>query len=284
MIRVSPVRSLGVGLVALIGAGSAVVACGGESAAPTTSGRSTSTTAPARSSIPRWTVQVEARHPHDPTSFTQGLTFTADGRLFESRGLYGQSSVAELSSTDGSVIAARDLDPALFGEGLAAGPSGLVQLTWKEGEVLRWSTDLVASPGWQIDGEGWGVAWEESSKRFVTSDGSATLTFRNPDTFAATDRVEVTRAGAPVRDLNELEVVGDRVWANVWHSDEILRIDPATGMVDGVIDAAALWTDPERSSEMVLNGIAHAPGDPDDRVWLTGKLWPELFEVRMVPE
>jgi glutamine cyclotransferase len=246
---------------------------GGDDPATTTAGSSAS-------GIPALTYEIVSRSPHDTAAFTEGFTFGDDGRLFESLGLEGNSSVREVDPTTGAVLGESRLDPAQFGEGLAVGPDGLVQLTWKDGVAHRWSVDdLTPSGVFDYEGEGWGLTFD--GEEFVQSDGSPTLTRRDATTFEPTATVEVTRGGDPVEEINELEWVDGVIWANVWHSDEILRIDPSTGHVTGVIDASALWEAPERTAEMTLNGIAHRPGDPPNRLWLTGKNWPEMFEVEV---
>lgn len=246
---------------------------GGDNPATTTAGSSAT-------GVQALTYEIVGTHPHDTSAFTEGFTFGGDGRLFESLGLEGNSSVREVDPETGTVIRESRLDPAQFGEGLTVGPDGLVQLTWKDGIAHRWALDDLAAEGtFDYDGEGWGLTFD--GDQFIQSDGSPTLTRRDADTFEATGTVEVTRGGSPVDEINELEWVDGVVWANVWHSDEIMRIDPATGHVTGVIDASALWQDPARSTEMTLNGIAHRPGDPADRLWLTGKNWPEMFEVEV---
>ena len=226
-------------------------------------------------------IEVLSRVPHDPDAFTQGLVFDDDGRLFESVGLLGRSSVREVDVATGDVLREQPLSSDEFGEGLAIGPDGLVQLTWQSGVARRWSTDELDDRGaFAYSGEGWGLAYDGDA--FLQSDGSATITRRDDVTFEEIDRIEVTRDGVPVDELNELEWVDGVLYANVWHSDEIMRVDPTSGVVTGVIDLASLWTAPERTSEMTLNGIAHRQGDDVDRLWVTGKQWPEMFEVKVV--
>lgn len=228
---------------------------------------------------------VVARHPHDTGAFTEGLLFDEDGRLFESVGLEGESALREVDPDRGTIVRDTKLPADQFGEGIALGAGGIVQLTWKNGVAHRWSIDDGDGFGrlgsFRYDGEGWGLT--TAGSEFVQSDGSPTLKFRDGTTFEVTRSVEVTRAGQPVDEVNELESVDGVLYANVWHSDEILRIDPASGRVTGVVDASSLWRDPARTSEMTLNGIAHRPGDPPDRLWLTGKNWPEMFVVDVVP-
>ena len=229
--------------------------------------------------VERLTLAVISRVPHDTEAFTEGFTFSEDGRLFESLGLDGRSSVREIDPATGAVVRESALPSDQFGEGLAIANDELTQLTWKSGVVHRWSLDDLESIGQtSFTGEGWGLTYD--GRRFVQSDGSGTLSLRDPSTFdPPSSTLHVTLGGRAVDELNELEYVDGVIWANVWHSDEILRIDPTTGKVTGVLDASSLWTPPERTSEMTLNGIAHRPGDPPDRLWLTGKNWPEMFEV-----
>jgi glutaminyl-peptide cyclotransferase len=227
----------------------------------------------------RLTVQVLASAPHDRGAFTQGLVWY-EGALYESTGLYGQSTVREVDRTTGEVRRQVPLDPTVFAEGLAQFDSRLIQITWQQGVAFVY--DLATFE--RLDqltytGEGWGLC--NDGTRLVMSDGSSNLTFRDPQTFAAIGTVGVTLDGRPIDRLNELECVGDRVYANIWMTDLIVRIDPSTGRVDAAIDAANLLAPQERFGADVLNGIAY---DPEQDVFLiTGKLWPRLFEVRFIP-
>ncbi len=258
----------------------AVAGCGGTSAAKSVmSGTSTSTsTMPV--AVQHLRVRVTVTHPHDRSSFTEGLAFDDRGHLFESVGEYRRSKVREVEPSTGALVREQPLGASQFGEGLAVHAGVLTQLTWKEGVALRWSTASLSAVGaTRFSGEGWGLAFDGVHDRFIQSDGSSVLTFRDPSTFAVTGTIRVHRAGAPVDQWNELEVVDGSVFANVWHSDDILRIDPSTGRVDAVVDGSTLWVDPARTSEMVLNGIAHRDGDPPGHLWLTGKNWPHTYEV-----
>ena len=227
-------------------------------------------------------VEVLRVLPHRTDAFTQGLVFD-DGELFESTGLVGSSSLARIDLADGSVDAEIAVDPDVFAEGLALFDGRLVQLTWKDEVAFVWdaeSFDLVDR--FDYDGEGWGLCHDGS--RLVMSDGSPDLTFRDPDTFEETGSVRVRRGDDPVEELNELECVGDRVYANVWHTDTIVEIDPSDGSVTAVVDASPLRSrldPPPTDAQAVLNGIAHDPRS--GTFWLTGKLWPQLFEVRIEP-
>lgn len=223
-----------------------------------------------------------ARHPHDPRAFTQGLLWH-DGALYESTGLYGSSSLRRVDLESGEVRAVRYLPDDRFAEGLARVGDELIQLTWRAQEAYRWPLDGFergepARATHRYAGEGWGLCFD--GERLVMSDGSARLTFRDPDDLAPLGSVEVTLAGEPLPRLNELECIGDQVWANVWYDDRIVRIDPDEGRVTGVLDATALLSAEERaglSSEAVLNGIAWRP--ETGTLLLTGKLWPVVVEV-----
>jgi len=180
-------------------------------------------------------------------------------------------------------LASQPLDSKFFAEGLAGWAGGLVQLTWRERSVLRWDTELVAGTAGKIVEDGWGLTSDD--EHLISSDGTATIRFRDPDTLEPVRSVEVRRDGRPVTRINELEYVEGVIWANVWMTDDILRIDPDSGAVTAVVDASALAraTEPRADPDAVLNGIAHRPGDPPNRLWLTGKWWPSIFEVEVVP-
>ncbi len=229
----------------------------------------------------RYRVEVVETHPHDPEAFTQGLTFDDSSVLWEGTGLVGRSQLRRIVPETGEVEVVQNLPESVFGEGLAIGPEGFVQLTWQQRRAYRWSHDARDDLGtFTYDGEGWGLTYDGT--QFIQSDGSATLTFRDPSDFTVVKTLPVTIDGEPLDQLNELEWVDEMVWANVWHSDTIVGIDPASGEVAATVDASGLWADSARTQEMTLNGIAHRPGDPPTRLWLTGKLWPTLFVVDLV--
>lgn len=216
---------------------------------------------------------------HDTEAFTQGLEI-ADGRLFESTGLVGRSSIRELELSTGDVVRQAEVAD-VFAEGLTLVDGTALQLTWRDGVAYRYDADtfdLVDS--YTYDGEGWGLCHD--GEQLAMSDGTATLDFRNPDTFEIVRSVDVTLSGAPVEMLNELECVNGSVWANIWQSSLIVQIDPATGDVVGVLNARTL-TPPsvEGDANAVLNGIAYDP--TNDTFLLTGKLWPSIFRVRIEP-
>jgi glutaminyl-peptide cyclotransferase len=226
----------------------------------------------------RLVVKVLSVRPHDAGAYTQGLLLHG-GSLFESTGLYGRSSLREVAAETGDVKRQVSLPASSFGEGLALVEDRLIQLTWQEGRALVYGlADLRQVGELRYEGEGWGLCWD--GHRLVMSDGSDRLTFRDPKTFAVLDEVRVTVAGRPAERLNELECVEGTIYANVWQTDDILRIDPATGKVTAVVDASGLLSPSESRVAEVLNGIAW---DPARRTFLiTGKLWPKMFEVTMV--
>jgi glutamine cyclotransferase len=236
---------------------------------------------PAESSaLPRLKPAVLEVLPHDPAAFTQGLEF-AGATLYEGTGLTGRSVVqAGPAGQAPSVRAA--LPSELFGEGLTVVGPTLWQLTWQNGFAIeRDASTLAERRRVPYSGEGWGLCHQAASNRLIMSNGSDKLTFRDPRTFAETGSVTVHSGTQTFGELNELECVGDEVYANVWQTDTILRIDAATGSVTATVDAAGLLSAGEKGSADVLNGIAAVPGT--DQLLLTGKLWPKMFKVRLVP-
>ena len=224
-------------------------------------------------------VEVIASYPHDPGAFTQGLLYH-DGVLYESTGLEGESTLRRVDLKTGRVLQTVALPPPLFAEGLALAPQGLIQVTWQNdtGFVYDPAT-LALRRQFKYAGDGWGLCYDGTS--LAMTDGSDTLAFRAPDTFAVQRSVRVVMNGTPLRSINELECANRSVYANVWHKDFIVRIDPATGVVLERIDAAGLLTESEAAGADVLNGIAYDPAD--GLFYITGKRWPKLFKVRFVP-
>ncbi|MDA3630815.1 glutaminyl-peptide cyclotransferase [Saccharopolyspora sp. WRP15-2] len=230
-------------------------------------------------SLPHLRAEVIRVLPHDRSSFTQGLEISG-GTLYEGTGLKGGSLVRATDLATGEVRREVRLPADLFGEGITVTGDRIWQLTWQEEVALERDRETLAElRRVEYSGEGWGLCADGS--RLVMSDGSDRLTFRDPVTFAPTGSVAVRAAGAPVADLNELECVDGHVWANVWHTEEIVRIDPANGQVTAVVDASGLLSPGERAGTDVLNGIAAVPGT--DEFLLTGKYWPSIFRVRFVP-
>lgn len=227
----------------------------------------------------RLRVEVLETLPHDPGAFTQGLVWHA-GLLLESTGLPGRSSLREVEPKTGAVRRRVDLEERFFGEGLALVGDRLIQLTWQHGVAFVYDHFRFAETArFAYEGEGWGLCWD--GRDLVMSDGSSRLFFRDPETFALRRSVEVRRAGRALARINELECVGDSVYANVWMSDEIVVIDAKDGTVTAVVDASGLLSPAERARADVLNGIAYDPKSGD--FYVTGKLWPKLFRVRFVP-
>ena len=227
-----------------------------------------------------YVAQVKATYPHDPEAFTQGLLWH-DGHLYESTGREGLSQVRKVALETGEVLAASDIPADQFGEGLALWEDEFVSLTWRDGAVHRWDAETLAAVSTNTDfgREAWGLT--SLPEGLVMSDGSSTLRVLDPATYEIEREIEVTMNGRPVRQLNELEVVDGLILANVWHQPFILAIDPESGEVRKLIDLRAIVASVTKAeSEAVLNGIAW---DADNRrLFVTGKLWPDLFEIELV--
>jgi glutamine cyclotransferase len=224
----------------------------------------------------RW--EVVRSSPHDPDAFVQGLVWH-DGGFFESTGLLGRSTLRRVEWPSGRVLRKVALPPDVFGEGLARVGNRLVQLTWRSGRgfVYDLATFRLLHE-FRYGGEGWGLTHDGRS--LILSDGSDVLTYLDPQRFVSTRKLAVTWNGRPVHRLNELEFIDGEVWANVWHTDVIVRIDPASGRVSSFLDMSGLLPEDRRpEGGAVLNGIAYDPATR--RVFVTGKLWPLLFEIRV---
>ncbi|HEV3471115.1 MAG TPA: glutaminyl-peptide cyclotransferase [Pyrinomonadaceae bacterium] len=234
--------------------------------------------APADGPAPTYGFEVVNSWPHDAKAFTQGLIFH-DGALVESTGQYGESSLRRVELTTGRVLKQVKMPPEFFGEGLTLLDGKLYQLTWQSKRGFVYDPQTFEKVGeFRYDGEGWGLTHDGES--LILSDGTNQLRFMDPSTFRVTRTVSVLDGGRPLRDLNELEYVRGEIYANLWHQDRIVRLDPRTGKVLGWIDLRGLIPRSELSDEeAVLNGIAYdAAGD---RLFVTGKLWPKLFEIRV---
>jgi glutamine cyclotransferase len=229
---------------------------------------------------PVQTVEVKAAFPHDPQAFTQGLFF-ADGQLYESTGLVGQSTIRRVNLQNGKVLQMAAIPAGQFGEGSTAWGTEIVSITWQNGVGHRWDRKTLRRVGgFRYSGEGWGLT--NDGRSLILSDGTATLRFLHPRTFAEQRRVQVTAQGRAVSQLNELEYVNGEVWANVWQTPLIARIDPGSGAVKGWIDLSALVRASGRGGmDDVANGIAYEPRSK--RLFVTGKRWPKLFEVTIKP-
>lgn len=219
--------------------------------------------------------------PHDPQAFTQGLVYL-DGVLYEGTGLIGRSSIRKVRLENGEVLQIQKIDPQYFGEGIAIVGNRLFSLTWQSGVGFIYDRASFRRTGtFTYRGEGWGLTHDGA--RLIMSDGTASLRFLDPATQTETGRMQVRDGERPVAHLNELEYVKGEVLANVWQTDRIARISPKTGQVTGWIDLQGLL-DPRDAAQGVdvLNGIAYDAGA--DRLFVTGKLWPKLFEIKVIPK
>jgi glutamine cyclotransferase len=229
--------------------------------------------------VPTYGFQLVRSYPHDRTSFTQGL-IVRDGFFYEGTGLNGRSALRKVKIETGEVLQHRALDQQYFGEGITEWQGSLLQLTWQSqiGFVYDANT-FERTRTFAYTGEGWGLTHDGT--RLILSDGSPKLRFLDPATFKETGGVVVRDARGPVEDLNELEFVKGEVFANIWQSDRIARIDPKDGRVTGWIDLTGLMSAAERgTTDAVLNGIAYDAAA--DRLFVTGKLWPRIFEIKLV--
>jgi glutaminyl-peptide cyclotransferase len=226
--------------------------------------------------------QIVRVYPHDPGAFTQGLFFK-DGFLYESTGRLGHSSIRKVRLETGGVLAKLDFPPDIFGEGITDWEGRLISVTWHSriGFVLDLKSFAVLQR-FSYPGEGWGLTRNE--RHIIMSDGTAELRFLNPQTLREVRRLKVTAGGKPLSQLNELEWVDGEIYSNIWLTDRIARIDPQTGKVVGWIDLKGILppSDRVRGNTDVLNGIAYDP--PTQRLFVTGKLWPKLFEIRLVKQ
>jgi glutaminyl-peptide cyclotransferase len=245
---------------------------------------STTTTTTAQTTSPpvaNYTYRIVIQYPHDRAAFTEGLIYS-DGFLYESTGLYGQSTLRKVDLTAGRVLQSASLASQYFGEGLTLWQDSLIQLTWQTHIGFVYARDtfkLLRS--FTYPTEGWGLTNDGS--RLIMSDGTSTVYFLDPATFQVTGSVQVKDKGIPVVNINELEYVNGKIYANIWMTDKIAIINPADGNVESWIDLTGLLP-PEANPVAVdvLNGIAYDP--VGKRLFVTGKLWPLLFEIELVPK
>jgi len=243
--------------------------------------------------------QVVNVYPHDRFAFTEGLAYD-QGVVYESTGLVGNSSIRTVNLTTGNVTMIRNLSGPYFGEGITVFGSNIVELTETSGMGFIFNRQTFTPKGsFDYQTEGWGIAWDGND--LIMSDGTSTLHFLNPVTFKEKKHIGVTSGGVPVTSLNELEVVNGDIYANIWPTDTIAIISPETGIVEGWVNLSGLLSPADRTNigyseieslqgktsipfkqEACLNGIAYdATGK---RLFVTGKLWPSLFEIRLVKE
>lgn len=230
--------------------------------------------------IPEYGYEVIHTYPHDSTAFTEGL-FWLNGYLYESTGLTGFSDIRKVDLETGRVVQQHELPEAYFGEGIVNWKDKLVQLTYKTEVGFTYNLESFTVLGqFHYPGEGWSLT--QDGKRIIMDDGTAQLRFWNPDTLQETGRLTVTANGQPVQNLNELEWIKGEIYANIWETNRIARIDPANGHVIGWIDLTGILPDSDRipGETDVLNGIAYDA--QADRLFVTGKKWPKLFQIRLV--
>ena len=233
---------------------------------------------PQRRATPVYGYQVVHAYPHDRGAFTEGL-FYQDGWLYESTGMEGRSDIRKVALETGVVAQKRAIDPRLFGEGIVAWKGKLVELTWRTEIGFTYDLNTFQPTGeFHYPGEGWALTTD--GRRLIMSDGSSEIRFLDPDTLQQTGELMVKEGKEPLLSINELEWVKGEIWANVWQTDRIARIDPMSGQVLGWIDLSGLLPARDRNgTEDVLNGIAYdAAGD---RVFVTGKQWPKLYEIKL---
>jgi glutaminyl-peptide cyclotransferase len=229
-------------------------------------------------SLPLFGYQIVRAYPHDPDAFTQGLQYV-NGALYEGTGLVGRSSIRRVALDTGRVEQKRDVPAPYFGEGITVWKNDLIELTWQSHVAFVYDRATFAPrKQFSYPGEGWGLTHDGTN--LVMSDGTDELRVLDPMTFAEKRRIKVTAAGSPLKNLNEIEFVKGEILANIWQTDYVARIAPATGKVTSYIDLRGLLSPRERADTDVLNGIAYDP--EHDRLFITGKLWPKLFEIKLV--
>jgi glutaminyl-peptide cyclotransferase len=228
--------------------------------------------------VPTYGYEIVNTWPHDATAFTQGLVFR-DDILYESTGLYGLSSLRIVDLTTGRIKKKVDLSTRFFGEGITVLNGKIFQLTWRNHKGLIYEQDSLKPLGeFSYKGEGWGLT--DNGSFLIMSDGTNTLRFLNPESFQTHRTIKVYENGMPLTNLNELEYIHGEIYANILYSDRIVRIDPESGKILGWIDLAGLLPSKIlQNKNAVLNGIAY--DEARDRIFVTGKLWPELFEIRV---
>jgi len=245
---------------------------------PTATPAPSPTPTPAAPSVDSY--QIENTYPHDPAAFTQGLVFD-NGILYEGTGLWGESTLRQVALESGLVLRSVSLEDQYFGEGITVFGDRIFQLTWQEGTGFVYDKNSFERlQTFTYPHEGWGITHD--GQRLIVSDGTPTIRFWDPNTLQEISRITVRDENGPINRLNELEFINGEIWANIWLTDLIARIDPATGAVRGYIDLAGILDSSTLSQPVdVLNGIAYDA--TTGRIFVTGKLWPSLFEISVVP-
>ena len=235
-------------------------------------------TQPPTANLPVYGYQVVRAFPHDPRAFTQGLQYV-DGVFFEGTGQVGQSSIRRVEVETGKVLQQRDVPAPHFGEGITVWKNDFIELTWQTHVAFVYDRKTFEpKKQFRYPGEGWGLTHD--GVNLIMSDGTSELRVLDPVTFAEKRRIKVTAAGEPLRELNEVEFVKGEIFANIWQTDYVARIAPDTGKVTGYIDLRGLLSSAERARTDVLNGIAYDA--EHDRLFVTGKWWPKLFEIKLI--
>lgn len=232
-----------------------------------------------QATVPIYGYRVVAEYPHDRRAFTEGLSYV-DGVLYESTGLEERSSLRRVNLESGEVLQEVALDPTYFGEGNAVIDDRIFVLTWKNGVCLVFDREsFEVQQTFSYDTEGWGLTTDGT--QLIMSDGSNRISYRDPATFEVIKSIDVLHEGAPVQNINELELIDGEIWANVWLTNLIARIDPENGQVLSWVVMSRLLSELDsRRPVDVLNGITHDPAT--GRLFVTGKLWPKLFEIEVV--
>jgi glutamine cyclotransferase len=237
---------------------------------------------PAFALTPRYSVQIVKTYPHDPAAFTEGL-FYLGGSLYESTGRNGQSWIRQVDLATGKPMRQVSIDKRYFGEGIAPWKGSIISLTWQAGTGFVWSqSSLKQLRSFTYSGEGWGMTAD--AKNLIMSDGTPIIRFLDPVTLKTVRTITVKLDGQPIDQVNELEWVKGELIANVWRTRQLIRIDPKTGKITGIVDLYNLpeIASPPADEDAVANGIAYDAAH--DRLFVTGKLWPHLYEVRFTPE
>jgi glutamine cyclotransferase len=232
-------------------------------------------------SLPQYTYKIVKVYPHDPEAYTQGLVYK-DGFLYEGTGLNGRSSLRRVRLDSGEILQKVELPPELFGEGIALLGGKIFQLTWKAGTGFIYDArDFRLLRKYSYSGEGWGLTTD--GRLLYMSDGTPEIRVLNPETLKEVRRIKVHDGDSPVQKLNELEFINGEIFANIWQTDRIARISPRTGKVVGWIDLGGILSPMyRRTADAVLNGIAY--DQQGKRLFVTGKLWPSLFEIKLAPK
>lgn len=265
------------GIHSLFFALSLATACSGDSA----QSKGPQATEPVAHTEPSsYTYEIVRKYPHDPNAFTQGLVYL-EGVLYEGTGINGRSSLRKVELESGKVLQQRDIEERFFGEGIAVFANRVLQITWQAKTAFAYDLETFEPLAqFSYSTEGWGLTHD--GERLIMSDGTSTLYFRDPFSFEQTGQVAVRQGDKPVANLNELEYINGEVYANIWQTDHIARIDPQSGQITAWIDLSGLLSAEDRGQERVdvLNGIAYDPSG--DRLFVTGKWWPMLYEIKLV--